>query len=200
MTKILLIRHALTDSVGKNLSGRAPGVLLNEEGRHQARILSERLSHVPLEAIYCSPLERALQTAGAVAGKHKLSCILSEDFLEIDFGRWTRLSFDELKNDPVFQNFNTFRSCTRIPEGETILEAQLRIINGIEKAVSKHKNKTIAIVSHSDMIKAAIGYYAGIPLDMVHRIEISPASVSVIEFFEDALKILSVNDTGTQSV
>lgn len=197
MTKFLLIRHALTDAVGKRLSGRTPGLSLNGEGQKQSRELASRLLHQSITAIYSSPLERALETAAPLAEIKGLQVRPDNDFLEIDFGSWTNLSFEELKNDITFQRFNTFRSCTRIPGGELMGEAQIRIVRGIEKLTAIHRNETVAIFSHADLIKSAIAFYAGIHLEMFHRIEISPASVSIIEIFEDTARILLVNGAGS---
>jgi probable phosphomutase (TIGR03848 family) len=200
MTKFLLIRHATTDAVGKHLSGRMPNVHLNEAGKGEARLLAERLKGLPITAIYSSPLERALETAAPLAEGNNCPCVVADDFLEIDYGNWTNSTFDELQNDPQFQRFNTFRSVTRIPGGETMQEAQARFIAGMEKLTIKHHNEIIVIMSHSDMIKSAVAYYAGISLDLFQRLEISPASVSVIDLFEDSVRIVSINDTGTFNI
>jgi probable phosphomutase (TIGR03848 family) len=200
MTRFLLIRHANTDSVGKRLSGRMPGIHLNEQGRKQAQTLAGRLMPLPLTAIYSSPLERAVETAAAIAKAMNLQTIINESFLEIDFGEWTNFLFEELESQPQYQLFNSFRSCTRIPEGELMLEAQARIIGGLQKLYKQHLNETVAIVSHSDLIKSAIAYYAGIHLDLFQRIAISPASVSIIELYDETARILLVNSTGTISI
>lgn len=197
MTKFLLIRHATTDSVGKKLSGRLPGVHLNKEGKEQAQKLAERLAGLPVAAIYSSPLERAVETAEPLANALQLSVNICEDFLEMDFGEWTNRSIEELKDEQKFKLFNSFRSCTRIPGGELMLEAQTRIVSGMQKLSAQHTNETIAIISHSDMIKAAVAYYAGIHLDMFQRIEISPASVSIINVYDETAQIILLNDTGT---
>lgn len=193
MTKFLIIRHALTDAVGNRISGRTPGLSLNDEGRKQSRDLASRLSQFTISAIYSSPLERALETAAPLAEMTGLQVRPDNDFLEIDFGSWTNLSFEELKSEAIFQRFNSFRSGTRIPGGELMVEAQTRIIRGIEKLTAIHRNETVAVISHADLIKSAIAFYAGIHLDMFHRIEISPASVSIIEIFDDIARILLVN-------
>ncbi len=194
MTKFLLIRHAITDSVGKHLSGRMAGIHLNEQGRMQAKRLAEQLGSLPIKAVYSSPLERAVETAGPIATKLHLENVINEDFFEIDFGEWTNKPFKEIENQPLFQRFNSFRSGTRIPGGELMLEAQARIIKGLEKLCIQHPRETVAIVSHADLIKAAIAYYAGINLDMLQRIEISLASVSIIEIYEETARIMLVND------
>src|SRR5690349_9233568 len=153
MTKFLLIRHATTDAVGKKLSGRTAGVHLNEEGKTQAQMLAQRLASMPIDAIYSSPLERAFETAEPIAISHHLKTIFCNDFVEIDFGEWTNASFETLQNEKQFQLFNSFRSATRIPNGELMLEAQVRIAAGMQRLCTQHPNGTIAIVSHSDLIK-----------------------------------------------
>ncbi|MBE7171325.1 MAG: histidine phosphatase family protein [Williamsia sp.] len=196
MTKFLLIRHALTDSVGRSLSGRAPGVYLNAAGREQAQELAARLSHLPVAAIYSSPLERALETALPIEERLHCPTRINEDFLEIQFGDWTNKSFQELDIQLSFQRFNSFRSATRIPAGELMAEAQLRMIRGLEKLRLQHAGQLVAVISHSDLIKATIAYYAGIHLDLFQRIEISPASVSILEIGDDAARIILLNHTG----
>ena len=196
MTRFLLIRHALTDSVGKRLSGRTPGVPLNALGHQQATSLAQRLADLSISAIYSSPLERAVQTTEPVAELFKLDKVIAEDFLEIDFGQWTNLTFAELDNDPQFKLFNSFRSSTRIPGGELMLEAQARIINGLDKLRHQHPGETVAVVSHSDLIKSAIAYYAGTALELFQRFEISPASVSVVELYDETARIVTVNHIG----
>jgi len=200
MTKILLIRHATTDSVGKRLSGRTLGVHLNAEGQTQAQQLAQRLDGSAVAALYSSPLERAVQTAEPIATTLKLQTIIQDDFLEINFGDWTNKTFAELQNEHQFNLFNSFRSSTRIPGGELMLEAQTRIVAGLQKLCRQHPHATVAVVSHSDLIKAAVAYYAGIHLDMFQRLEIGPASVSVIQVFAETAQILLVNHTGELNI
>ncbi|MFD2245332.1 histidine phosphatase family protein [Pontibacter ruber] len=196
MTKLMLIRHATTDSVGKRFSGRTGSVHLNEEGKAQAEKLAQRLAHMPVKAIYSSPLERTVETAEPLARQLNIPTTIDEDFLELNFGEWTNRTFEELSGDPLFQRFNSFRSHTRIPGGELMLEAQTRIVTGLHKLCERHPHETIAVVSHADIIKAAVAYYAGVHLDMFQRIEISPASVSIIDVYDENARLLLINDTG----
>ncbi len=196
MTKFLLIRHATNNTVGKRLAGRMAGVRLNEEGRAQAQKLAERFADLPIAAVYSSPLERAVETAEPIAGRLRLEVVSCEEFIDIEFGDWTNRPFDVLNDDVQFQRFNSFRSCTRIPGGETMLEAQARMIAGLEKLRVRHPKENVAVVSHADLIKAAVAYYAGVHLDLFQRIEISPASLTIIEVSDETARILSVNNTG----
>lgn len=196
MTKFLLIRHATTDAVGKSLSGRQPGIHLNDQGKLEAAALANRLSDLKITAIYSSPLERAIQTATPLAGLHNLICNVNNYFQELDFGSWTNKPFSELANDQVFKRFNSFRSGTRIPGGEMMQEAQSRIVQGLEKLATNHPGETIAVVSHSDMIKSAVAFYTGMHIDLMQRLEISPASVSVLDVYPDFASLQLLNHCG----
>lgn len=196
MIRLLLIRHATTDAVGKRLSGRKSGVHLNEEGVTQAQTLAARLVHLPISRIYSSPLERAVETAAPLAARLNQDVSIDEGLVELDCGEWTDCTFDSLREQPAFQRFNTFRSSSRIPGGESMLEAQTRIVGVIQKLYERHPNETVALVSHSDLIKAALAHYAGIHLDMLQRLEISPASVSILDVYNETAGLLLMNDTG----
>ncbi|MEO6546841.1 MAG: histidine phosphatase family protein [Ferruginibacter sp.] len=196
MTRFLLIRHALTDTAGKRLVGRMEGVHLNAEGLEQAGHLALRLSGLKVNALYSSPLERALETAAPIGKLFHLESIGCNDFIEMDFGEWTNCLIEEIKDQTGFKQFNSFRSNTRIPGGEMMAEAQLRIISGIEILRRQHDGETVIIVSHSDLIKAAICWYAGIHLDLLQRIEVSPASVSIVELYDETARMVTINNTG----
>jgi probable phosphomutase (TIGR03848 family) len=195
MTRFLLIRHALVDGYGTHLAGRGPGVRLNGRGRAQAAALAARLARLPLAAVYSSPLERAVETAQALAGPHCIDVAVDDAFLELDFGTWTGVSIAQIADDPQFRRFNTFRSGTQVPSGEFMLQAQARVVLGLDRLRVHHADQQVAIVSHGDMIRAAIAYYAGIHLDMFQRIEISPCSISVVDIDEEHVRIVCINDT-----
>ena len=196
MTTFLLIRHAATDLLGRTLAGRAPGVHLNMEGEAQAQRLAQRLASAALTAVYASPLERALETAAPIGRRHGLEVVASHALMELDFGAWTGCTFDELSDQPQWRLFNTFRSGTRPPDGELMIEGQARIVAELTRLREHHPNGPVAIVSHADMIKAAVAHYLGVHLDLFHRIEISPASVTTVALHEWGPQVLQLNGTG----
>jgi probable phosphoglycerate mutase len=194
MTTVLLVRHAMCDPVGKYIAGRAPGVSLNEEGRRQAErlgiALSERLN---IAAVYSSPLERAWETARVIADRLDLEVQLSAAFEEIDFGEWTEKAFEELDRDPDWRLFNAYRSVTRVPGGELMLEVQARAVAELARIRARHMGATVVVVTHGDIVRAIIAYHAGIPLDLFQRLQIDPASVSTLELADDSARILQLN-------
>lgn len=194
MTTFYLIRHGNT-TAGSKISGRDRGYHLSENGQQQAKNLGERLANVKFEAIYCSPMERTMETAKAVAEKHNLEPQVLEKIIEVDFGDWTGKTFDELEKDQKWKLFHIFRSGTRAPNGEHMIEIQMRMVTEIERLRQLHPDGTVAIVSHGDPIRTAIVYYAGMPMDFMLRLNISTASVSIITVDDWGPQIQCINDT-----
>ena len=180
MTTFFLIRHGACDGLGRTLWGRTPGVCLNEEGKVQAQQLAGRFRGITLRAIYSSPLERALETAETLARENKLEVHKDQSFNEIHFGHWTGKSLDVLAGDECWHRFNSEREATRIPGGESFLEVQNRAVTALYSLHSQNDNANVAIISHADVIKAAIAYFKSVPIDVLQRIEVSPCSVNVI--------------------
>jgi broad specificity phosphatase PhoE len=79
--------------------------------------------------------------------------------------------------------------------GEMTLEVQNRVVAWIDEVRRDFVDSSIAAVSHADPIKTAVAYYAGIPLDMLERIEIGPGSVTVVRIADYGARILALNST-----
>ncbi len=193
MSYILLIRHGDCDPVGKYLAGRSSGINLNSTGVTQVNRLSEMLGKIKINRLISSPLERTMQTAERIAHVQGISVEKDESFLEIDYGNWTGKTFQQLANDQLWNQFNVARSTTRVPGGEMMIEVQERIVKRIRAIGDLEPNSVIGIVSHSDPIKTAICAFCGIPLDMMHRLVIDPASVSAVRLGAWGAEIHFVN-------
>jgi probable phosphoglycerate mutase len=194
-TTFLLVRHAIVDAVGKSIAGWTPGIHLSSEGHAQARQLADGLSGCTAGAIYSSPLERAKETAEYISARLALPVQILDTIGEIHYGDWTGRKLAELADDENWQAYNSFRSGVRIPDGELMLEAQARVVGQLEHLREQHPGELIILVSHGDVIRAALAHFAGIPLDLHHRIEVSPASLSVIVLGHDFARIQCMNMT-----
>lgn len=193
MTTFLLIRHGVTDSVGKRIMGRVPGIHVNAAGRKEVDSLAEWVAGVKLAAVYSSPLERAVDTAEAIARPHGLEIVRDDAFGEIGFGDWTGRELSELDAEDHWRRWNTVRSLTRAPNGELTLEVQLRVYNRMTELRARYPEQNVAIVSHGDPIRAVIAHLAGIPVDLVLRQRIDTASVSAVRLGDWAPEILGIN-------
>jgi broad specificity phosphatase PhoE len=191
---ILLVRHAVHTQYNQCLSGRTPGVPLSDVGREQAKALAAYLSQDGIAQVQCSPLDRTRETAAAIADAAGLPLATSEALIEIDMGDWTGRAIHSFGDDPVWRAWNEQRATARIPGGESMGEAQARIVEHIQKVASEQDGQTVALVSHSDMIRSAIAWGLGLSLDNLLRFDIDPASVSRMVVGEWGARVLSVNE------
>ena len=191
---LFLVRHAAHDRVGTVLCGRMPGVTLGPVGKAQAERLAMRLAREKPACILTSPLERAVETAEPIARQTEMPVEISGDLIEIDFGAWSGVDFESLSRDPSWRSWNNARSVSRPPDGETMLEAQTRIVNAIEHSRRNYVGRSVVLVSHSDVIKGALLYYLGLPIDAYGRLEIDPASISTLVVGDWGAKILRLNE------
>jgi probable phosphoglycerate mutase len=195
MTIFYLVRHGET-GVRNKITGRTPGVHLNDEGKTQAQKMARRFANIPIAALYSSPLDRTLDTAQYLARQLNLAVQTVQEVSEIDFGDWTGMTFDDLKKDPRWERFNSFRSGTRIPGGETMLEVQLRFVSWMSAIRHHHVGKRIVVTSHGDPIKAAAAYYLGLQVDMFDRFDVSLTSVTAIRLDDNHAHVLTLNSVG----
>ncbi len=194
-TRILLIRHGVNDYVKKGLlAGRTPGVHLDEEGQKQAFMLAERLGCEKIAAIYSSPIERCQETAGPVSARLGLQLCTLDDVQETDCGDWTGQALEELRKAEIWQQVQYSPSTFRFPNGESMSEIQARMVAVLERLHRQHTSETIVVVSHSDPIKLAAAYYLGMALDLFQRLEVSPASISELDFSPLRVRLIRLND------
>ncbi len=193
-TLILLVRHGQTPTTGTVLPGRAPGLHLSERGRAQADAVAERLSGLPVHAVYSSPLERARETAEPTAARAGLTVNEDAGLLECDFGDWTGAALAGLTGLPEWQTVQHNPSAFRFPNGEGFSGMQARIVDSLEGLRAAHPGAVVVCFSHADPIKAAVAHALGTHLDLFQRIMISPASVSAISYTDgQAPAVLTVN-------
>lgn len=195
MSVFLLIRHASPEYPEAALAGRLPGVELSARGREEAKALAASLGRLPLNAVYSSPRERARQTAAPLAESLALETSVEADFDEIDYGEWTGKTFAELDSLAQWKRYNSLRSAARIPGGEPFLDVQRRMVAGLERLRDRHPEGAAAIFTHGDPIRAAIAFYAGIPLDFVLRLEVGRGSVSMLSLTAEGVRIVCLNMT-----
>ncbi len=143
MPILLLIRHATNDFVKTGrLPGRTPNIHLNDEGRKQAEALGQMLRARPLDAVYSSPLERAIETAWRIAAPQGLPIHIRADLADIDNGDLTgkeikRLSEDEATK-ALWQVVVETPSQAKFPNGEAMLDMQRRVVDALEAIIAAH--------------------------------------------------------------
>ncbi len=194
-TTVYLIRHGDIECADR-IPGRMAGMHLSSNGRRQASQLAVFFKNRRLDAIYSSPMERAVETAALLAKEKRLQVQICDAFNEIEFGKWTNREFVALESDFAWKQFHFFRNGAVIPDGELMIEVQSRMIGQLQILKEKHKGQSFAIFSHNDPIKSVIAFYSGISLDLFLRLTIDTGSVSTLQYDNEICNITMINITG----
>jgi probable phosphomutase (TIGR03848 family) len=198
LTTVLLVRHGLTDANrGGLLAGWTPGVSLADRGREQADALAQRLAPVPLACVVSSPLERCLETAATLTADRDLEVVTDERLGECRYGDWTGQELKKLVKEPMWKVVQAHPSAAVFPGGEALRDTQARAVAAVrERNAALGDEATWALVSHGDVIKALLADALGMHLDMFQRIQVDPASVSVVRYTSLRPFVVRMNDVG----
>lgn len=199
MTTIILVRHGENDWVKKNrLAGWIEGIHLNENGRKQATAAAQRLSQLPIKAIYSSPVLRCRETAEFIATTQELPITELETVGEVRYGKWEGKKIKKLAKKKAWFAVQFFPSRMQFPEGDSLREVQSRGVTALETLAASHDSSDIiVVVSHADLIKLVLAYYLGVHIDLFQRIIVSPASVSVLHLSDNGMvRVGRINDDG----
>jgi probable phosphoglycerate mutase len=196
VTRVLLVRHAAHDWLGRGLAGRLEGVGLNPAGRQQAGALVERLATCAIDAVYSSPQQRTRETAVPLARARGLPVQIDPAFDEIDFGSWTGRTFQQLQGDgALWQDWVDRRSGACPPGGEPFQRVVARAEAGLDALVRRHPGGTLVVVSHGDVLKGLLARALGMSLDHLERFELAPASVSDLVMEGSWAQVRCINST-----
>jgi len=200
MTTLLLVRHGHTDAAGKRLTGRAPGVHLNELGRRQAEQLVERLDGVRIDTIVSSPLERCRETAAPLAKARGRAVDVGRAWIEVGYGEWTGRSISQLRRTKLWRRVMFAPSNVRFPGGESLLEVQVRAVDATFDLAARHARGTVLVVSHADVIRLLVAHLAGMHADHLQRLSIDTASITAVSISDGFPRLLTVNETDDLAV
>lgn len=179
MTNIVLVRHGRsTANAAGILAGRAEGVELDDVGRDQAEKLAVLLADVEIQAAYTSPVLRCRQTAELLGHP---GAVVVEGLTECDYGQWTNRPLKDLAGEALWKQVQATPSAVTFPGGESMVAMRDRAVAAVADIAAKHSpGETVLVVSHGDPIKSILSHALNQSLDDFQRINVSPASVSII--------------------
>ncbi|MDQ7040981.1 MAG: histidine phosphatase family protein [Rhodothermus sp.] len=160
-TTLYLVRHGETDYNRHNIvQGRGVDAPLNEQGRRQAKALARRFASVPLEAIYTSPLQRAVATAEAVRLYHpEVPLYRMVDLEEMDWGHLEGKPYAppyDAQIRAVYERWRAGEYAYPVPGGESILDVQRRALRALETILMQHEGKTVLVVTHGRFLRVLL--------------------------------------------
>lgn len=198
MTTVLLVRHGLTSANASGvLAGWTPGIGLSDTGREQVAALAARLASVPLAALVSSPLQRCRETADALVAGRDIAVEEDERLGECKYGEWTGKELKKLAKDPLWKVVQAHPSAAAFPGGEALRETQVRAVDAVREINARVGDAaTWLLVSHGDVLKAILADALGMHLDMFQRIQVDPASLSIVQYTTLRPFVVRVNDVG----
>lgn len=208
MATVLLVRHGRTTANATGLlAGRAVGVSLDPAGREQAALTGDRLAAVPVVGVVSSPLERCQETAQLIVDRQTGTPCSSvdPDLTECDYGQWQGRMISDLAKEDLWPIVQTQPSAVVFPGGESMAGMQARSVAAIRRhdatMDAEYGPKAVWVaVSHGDIIKAVLADALGMHLDLFQRLEVSPASVSIVSYGASRPRVCAINtDAGDLS-
>ena len=193
MLTLLLVRHASHGLLDRVLAGRLPGVPLSEAGRAEAGRLAGMVADRGIARLLSSPLDRTRETAAAIAARTGCAVEISEEINEIDCGRWTGADFKALPEDPHWHRWNAERATCSMPGGEGMAAVQARAMALVARLATE-SDATVALVTHSDVIKAVVMAALGLSLDRYDHLAVDPASVTTLHVWGDYARLVRLNE------
>jgi ribonuclease H / adenosylcobalamin/alpha-ribazole phosphatase len=190
-TTLILVRHGVTvhtesRKFSGGLAGHNPG--LTDEGRDQARATADWLAPMAegIDVVISSPVRRTQETAEILAARLGTTFVIEDGLAEMDFGTWEGMTFAEVQESYPDDLDAWLGSVDTGPGGgESLRAVDKRVLASLERVLSEHSGHTVLAVSHVTPIKVLVAHALAAPLESVHRMELSPASVTVLSFYGD---------------
>lgn len=192
-TRLFFVRHGVTEQTGKVLYGRTKGLDLSDEGREQAELLARHLSNIDIHEVFSSPLERAFQTAEAIAQPRGLDVTVRDELVDTHVGAWTNMTLADCSNSKDWKIVQEHPAQFTFPGGESFIGVLERMESVVRVIVEYNSGKNVVIVCHRDPIILLLASYLGVHMDLFQRIPCTPASVSEVRFINGVAHVESIN-------
>jgi broad specificity phosphatase PhoE len=193
MALILLVRHGQTD---ENVSGRISGqgsAPLNGRGQEQAKLAAQVLAPLNVSRLVSSPVVRALETATILDAHLQLGIEEEPDLREVGYGDWEGQTFQAVRGGTAFQLALNDPINAVFPNGESLVSVQQRGVRVVESIRQGAPQDVVVLVSHGNVIRMLVAHYLGMTFNDYRRITIDNGAISVIELFDQWIRVKAVN-------
>ena len=196
MTQIILVRHGETEWNVKEVFRGRIDIELNETGLKQAQLLAKYLSNTKIDAIYSSPLKRALTTAEIIANYHKLKVEIAPGLVDFDFGEWQGLPHQEVRGRyrRLYAQWISHPDRLRMPAGESLDEVRKRAMGVVDKVIAKYEG-SVVLVSHRVVNKVLICALLGLDNSYFWNIKQDTCGITSFNYENKLFVLTKHNDT-----
>jgi broad specificity phosphatase PhoE len=200
--RLVLLRHGEVEERFHRVFGGRLDMGLSELGERQAASLAEYLRGQPFRALYSSPLRRARLTAEPLARGSGLPIQTVEGLAEVDFGAWTGLRWEQVKERFGVSAFDWLHEIAahRVPEGETCAAFEQRVRDCLAPILTAHAGQMVALACHGGVVRMILSCLLEIPLPMMAGFDIDYASVTVLDYRPGKAEVQLLNYTPWRSL
>ena len=198
MTMIVLVRHGETDWNREQIFRGRIDVPLNSTGLRQAQATGEALKGYEVDAIYSSPLSRAMDTGRAIAEFHsEINVQEAEGFTDIDFGRWQGMPRKKVEEEytEMYRCWQREPQMVKMPEGESLDDVKLRAMEALNGILTSHENQTVVIAAHRVVNKVVLCAILGLTNRHFWNIMQDTCAINIFNDSERGFIISVINDT-----
>ena len=184
--KLYIIRHGQTAWNKEEVFRGTKDIPLNEVGLKEAAALGNYLKPVSFDALYTSPLSRAVQTARAVGKMAGLEPVVEPNLIDLNFGAWQGVAHEDVKKKfpDLYETWITAPNQARFPEGESLNDVLKRVETLVSTLLEKHPDGTVAVFSHRVVCKVLLCHLLGLGLSHFWQIEQSTACLNRFRYSE----------------
>ncbi len=184
MGLIILVRHGETDWNKEKIFRGRTDIPLNENGLLQARRTGEALKGLPVEAVFSSPLSRALMTAREIAAAFDLTVQPASEFTDLDFGLWEGMQVKEVadKYPCELKRWQETPQLGAGPGGETLAAVRERAWAGLTRLAGGRAGGTMVVVSHRVVLKILLLAVLGLDESKFWMLQQDPCAINVVRY------------------
>lgn len=187
-TRLIVVRHAQSESNEAKFYAAATNVNLTELGRLQAEETAAFLREYSIDRAYSSPMVRVIQTAKPIVRGRELALELVPNLREIDGGIWEGLSYQEIETCYHHERwlwYHDFINCV-CPGGDSVYQLYARVKNAFEAIIEENRGKTVLVASHATPIRLMLTLFKGLPIEQANDVPWPEnASVTVVDCYGD---------------
>jgi broad specificity phosphatase PhoE len=196
MKQIILVRHGETEWNVKEVFRGRIDIELNKTGVKQAKLLAEYLSNLRIDAIYSSPLRRALTTAEIMASYHKLDVVIEPGLIDFDYGEWQGLSHQEVRDKyrELYAQWINHPELERMPTGESLDDVRKRAMSVVDRIISKYDG-SVVLISHRVVNKVLICALLGLDNSHFWNVRQDTCGMTIFSYDNGRFILTKHNDT-----
>ncbi len=196
VSEIILARHGETEWNRAEVFRGRTDIDLNETGRKEAELLAQYLGSLKVEAIYASPLRRALQTAEVVSGQHRLKVNIAPGLIDFDYGQWQGLANQEVqdKYKELYAEWLNHPERVKMPGGESLDDVRERAVVVVDEIIARHKS-TAVLVSHRVVNKVLICALLGLDNSHFWNIRQDTGAITIFAYERGQFILTKHNET-----